>query len=54
MPATLPQLEEQRVEVVQDIARLGDFRRGSITRITARCGNVHCACYRPGHPGHGP
>ena len=54
MPETLPQLEKQRVQVVQDIADLGDFRRGSITSFTARCGKPQCACHRPGHPGHGP
>ncbi len=54
MPETLPQLEKRRVQVVQDIAGLGDFRRGSITSITACCGKANCACHRPGHPGHGP
>ena len=54
MPDTLSQLEKQRAQVVQDIAGLGDFRRGSITSITARCGKAHCACHQPGHPGHGP
>ena len=54
MPETLPQLEKQRVEVVQEIAGLGDFRRGSLTSFVARCGKVNCACHRPGHPGHGP
>ena len=54
MPETLPQLQKQRVQVVQDIAGLGDFRRGSITSITGRCGKANCFCHRPGHPGHGP
>ena len=54
MPETLPQLEKQRVQVVEQMAGLGDFRRGSITSITARCGKAQCACHRPGHPGHGP
>ena len=54
MPETLPQLEKQRVEVVEEIAGLGDFRRGSITSFRARCGKGNCACHRPGHPGHGP
>lgn len=54
MPETLPQLEKQRVEVVQEMAGLGDFRRGSITSFVARCGKANCACHRPGHPGHGP
>jgi hypothetical protein len=31
MSETLPQLETQRVQVVQEIAGLEDFRRGSIT-----------------------
>ena len=54
MAETLPQLEKQRVEVVQEIGELGDFRRGSITSITARCGKANCRCHQPGHPGHGP
>lgn len=51
---TIPQLEDQRVQVVQAIGGLGDFRRGSITSITGRCGKANCHCHRPGHPGHGP
>jgi len=33
---------------------LGDFRRGSITGITGRCGKANCRCHQPGQPGHGP
>ena len=54
MAETLPQLETQRVQVVQEIAGLGDFRRGSITSITGRCGKPTCHCHRPGDRGHGP
>jgi hypothetical protein len=54
MANTLPQLETQRVQVVQEIAGLGDFRRGSITSITGRCGKPNCHCHQPGHRGHGP
>jgi hypothetical protein len=54
MTETVPQLENQRVQVVQEIAELGDFRRGSITSITGRCGKANCRCHQPGHPGHGP
>jgi hypothetical protein len=54
MAETLPQLEKQRVQVGQEIAGLGDFRRGSITSITGRCGKANCRCHQPGHPGHGP
>ncbi len=42
MAVTIPQLEDQRVQVVQEIAGLGDFRRGSITSITGRCGKANC------------
>ena len=54
MPETLPQLETQRLQVVQEIAGLGDFRRGSITSITGRCGKANCCCHQAGHRGHGP
>ena|SRR5208337_1396123 len=54
MAETLPQLETQRLQVVQEIAGLGDFRRGSITSITGRCGKANCCCHQSGHPGHGP
>ena len=54
MAKTIPELENQRVEVVQEIAGLGDFRRGSITSITGRCGKANCRCHQPGQPGHGP
>jgi hypothetical protein len=54
MADALPQLENQRTQVVHEIAALGDFRRGSITSITGRCGKPGCRCHQPGHPGHGP
>ncbi len=54
MAETLPQLENQRVQVVQEIVGLGDFRRGSITSLTGRCGKANCRCHQPGQPGHGP
>ncbi len=54
MAEALPQVEKQRGQVVQKIAGLGDFRRGSITSITGRCGKANCRCHQPGHPGHGP
>ena len=36
------------------MAGLGDFRRGSITSITGRCGKANCRCHQPGQSGHGP
>jgi hypothetical protein len=54
MTESLHQLESERTQVVQRIAGLGDFRRGSITSITGRCGKASCRCHQPGQPGHGP
>lgn len=54
MPQSLDVLEDQRAELIRQIAQLGDFRRGSITSITARCGKPTCHCHQPHHPGHGP
>jgi hypothetical protein len=54
MSETLPQLETRRVQVAQEMAALGDLRRGSITSITARCGKPNCHCHQSGHRGHGP
>jgi hypothetical protein len=33
---------------------LGDFRSGSITTISGRCGKPNCHCHLPNQPGHGP
>ena len=36
------------------IVDLGDFRIGSITAISGRCGKPECRCHQPNQPGHGP
>ncbi len=54
MPEILADLKAQRAQILQQIAQLGDLRRGSITAITARCGKANCHCHQPRHPGHGP
>jgi len=54
MPQSLDVLENQRAELSRQIAQLGDFRSGSITSITGRCGKPNCHCHQPHHPGHGP
>jgi len=54
MPEQLEELEEQRGELIKHLAQLGDFRAGSITGFTRRCGKPSCCCRRKGHPGHGP
>ncbi len=54
MPQALDVLEAQRTELIRQIAQLRDFRSGSITSITGRCGKPNCHCHQPHHPGHGP
>lgn len=54
MPDHLADLQAQKAALLQKISRLGDFRAGSITTTTGRCGNSHCHCHQPDHPGHGP
>ena len=39
--------------MIRQIAQLGDFRSGSITYITGRCGKPNGHCHQPHHPGHG-
>lgn len=54
MPDSLPALEQQRGSLLRQISELEDFRPGSITTTTGRCGNPHCHCHQANHPGHGP
>jgi hypothetical protein len=54
MPHSLSELEERRNTIAQQIAELGDFRPGSISSTSGRCGKPNCRCHRPGQPAHGP
>ena len=54
MPDSLAQLEKQRTELFRHIADLGDFRRGSVTPTSGKCGKPTCHCVQPNDPGHGP
>lgn len=54
MPGDLAELEAERFRLYQELAQIGDFRRGSIAVNYRRCGKPTCACCRPGHRGHGP
>lgn len=51
---TLALLEKERADLLRDLARLGDLRRGSVTATTGTCGTPTCHCHRPNDPGHGP
>lgn len=54
MPDPLTALEQQRSSILTQILALGDFRSGSVTAISGRCGKPSCHCHRPNQPGHGP
>jgi hypothetical protein len=54
MAGSLESLEAKRDELIQALAALGDFRRGTISVNYRRCGKRNCACARADHPGHGP
>jgi hypothetical protein len=51
---SLVALEQQRSAILSRIVDLGDFRSGSITAISGRCGKPECRCHQPNQPGHGP
>src|ERR671925_445125 len=54
MTHSLPQLEAKRTELFRQLAAVGDFRRGSITTTTGKCGKPTCHCAQRDDPGHGP
>lgn len=54
MPESITVLEQQRSAILRRMLNLGDFRSGSISTISGRCGKLDCRCHRPGEPGHGP
>ena len=54
MPESLPALLQQRDSILRAILSLGDFRSGSITTTSGKCGKAICRCHQPGDPGHGP
>jgi hypothetical protein len=54
MPDSLTASETQRAALLRQISQLEDFRPGSITTTTGRCGNPRCHCHQPKDPGHGP
>lgn len=54
MPPSLEDLEQQRSVIARQLTELGDFRPGSITTTSGRCGKPNCHCHRPHQPPHGP
>ena len=54
MTDTLTALEGRRRDLVGQLGKLGDLRRGSITGTGGRCGNPNCHCHGKDDPGHAP
>ena len=48
------QLAKRRGVLLKRIGSVGDFRRGSITTTSGKCGKPTCHCAKPGSAGHGP
>jgi len=47
-------LERRRSYLLMELAKLRNFRAGSITALVRRCGKPGCRCSQPSDPGHGP
>jgi hypothetical protein len=54
MNESLPQLEAKRTDLFRQLAAVGDFRRGSISATSGKCGKLNCHCSKRDDPGHGP
>jgi len=54
VPDSLAAFESQRAGLLRKISELSEFRPGSTTNTTGRCGNPGCHCHHPNDPGHGP
>lgn len=53
MPS-MEDLEQKRSVIARQLTDLGDFRPGSITATSGRCGKPDCRCHQPNQPPHGP
>ena len=54
MPDSLPALEADRSQLLEEFLGLGDLRPGSITAVVRRCGKPTCHCAKASDPGHDP
>ena len=52
--AALPELEQQRARLRDELAAVGDFRPGSLSQAMRRCGKANCACADAEPPGPRP
>jgi len=53
-PDELAELERRREDLYRELARVGDFRRGSLNEVRRKCGKPNCGCAALDHRGHGP
>jgi hypothetical protein len=53
-PDALAALESQKAVLLRKISELRDFRPGSVTTTSGRCGNSGCQWHRPNDAGHEP
>jgi hypothetical protein len=54
MMESTERLQEQRKALFSELAKIGNFRRGTISVNYRKCGKKNCVCAKEGHPGHGP
>jgi len=54
MRQSIEDFEQNRSVIARQLTDLGDFRPGSITTTSGRCGKPNCRCHRPNQPPHGP
>jgi hypothetical protein len=54
MAHNINKLELKKKSLIEKLAGLNDFRRGTISVNYRKCGKKNCACAKSEHPGHGP
>ena len=52
MPHSLADLEANRSQILDQFLTLGDFRPGTVSSASRRCGKPSCQCAQPGASGH--
>ena len=52
MATSLEQCRRQRARLLRQLVEFGDFRPGSISKPTKRCGKPSCHCAKDGDSGH--
>ena len=54
MAKDVEELEAERRRLYEELAQVGDCRRGTIAENYRQCGKPSCCCGESDHPGHGP